>query len=216
MSRTSKKFDYPTFPGLFKCIALQELEAGRSPCASPDGPKTAPCGPEAVHASPSPLLARVEEPATQDTSGLSSSSLSSSAALQCALASRLQARLAGHGSPEYSLTWKEWPIAGQQPICALLASVLRTSGKDCSGWQTPRRRGDSGGSRWRIGNAKNLEDQARIFALNRGLAIEEVCQLSVSPTFYRRLMGFPEEWGSCGATATPLSHPSPRNSSEPT
>jgi hypothetical protein len=44
----------------------------------------------------------------------------------------------GLGSPEYELTWKQWDIGSEPPICALRASGHRTSGKDCGGWHTPK------------------------------------------------------------------------------
>jgi hypothetical protein len=57
------------------------------------------------------------------------------------LASKLQARTAGLGSPLYALTWKPWDMPSGPPICALRASARRTSGSDsggeASGWPTP-------------------------------------------------------------------------------
>jgi len=138
MRKTSKKFDHPTLPGLLSATSSPELAAGPSPSSLPDGQVTGQCGPAVVPASHFPLPDREKESMTSDTSGPSSPSLSASAALQQSLASRLQARLAGLGSPEYSLTWKAWAISGQEPICALRASVRRTSGSDCGGWPTPR------------------------------------------------------------------------------
>lgn len=75
-----------------------------------------------------------------DTSGPSSPASSVSASLQSSLENRLQARMAGYGSPEYALTWKKWDMQSGPPICALRASVRRTSGKDFTGagWPTPQ------------------------------------------------------------------------------
>jgi len=57
--------------------------------------------------------------------------------LQLFLGNRLRQRMAGRGLGEYALTWKSWDIESGPPICALRASVLRTSGKGCTGWPTP-------------------------------------------------------------------------------
>lgn len=147
-----------------------------------------------------------------DTSGPRCSGSSLSAALQSSLESKLRARLDVNGSPEYALTWKNCDIGSGAPICALLASASRTLGRGFTGWQSPRARGDAGGTRWKFGIAKNLEDQCRIFAIRSGLKEEEVRSLSVSPMFYRNLMGFPAEWDYSTVSATPSSHPSPLNS----
>lgn len=61
---------------------------------------------------------------------------SQSAALQRSLESKLQARMAAHGSPEYVLTWKHWDMKSGPRICALRASRRRTSGNGFFGWPT--------------------------------------------------------------------------------
>jgi hypothetical protein len=123
------------------------LPSAISSAASPDGPspssllgglKIAPSGQAHAPASPSVQQESKQEQPTSGTYGLSSQGSSEPVSLQQLLASRLQANLAGIGSPEYSLTWKTWDISGQEPICALRASGRRTSGKDCGGWGTPR------------------------------------------------------------------------------
>jgi hypothetical protein len=45
--------------------------------------------------------------------------------------------MAAYGSPEFALTWKTWDMQSGPPICALRASVRRTSGNDSTGWPTP-------------------------------------------------------------------------------
>src|SRR5690606_36873055 len=67
-----------------------------------------------------------------------------------------------NGSLEYGLTWKRWDMPSGPPICALRASARRTSDNGYGGWQSPRARGDAGGTRWKDGEARNLEDQARL------------------------------------------------------
>lgn len=126
----------PTLP-----IFSQELADGRSPSTLPDGPPDALFGPAPVPANHFPRLAKGLEQTTLDTYGLTSSGLSPSAALQLSLESRLQARMAAHGSPEYALTWKRWDMPSGPPICALRASAPRISGSGfigaLKGWATP-------------------------------------------------------------------------------
>lgn len=72
-----------------------------------------------------------------DIFGLNSYGSSPSAVLQSSLESRLRATLEEHGSMEYGLTWKLWPMRSGAPICALRASGRRTSGSAFTGWPTP-------------------------------------------------------------------------------
>jgi len=73
-----------------------------------------------------------------DTYGLFSPSSSASADLQRSLASKLRQRFDLAGSIEYSLTWRGLTTPAQRHVCRLRASARRTSGKGCSGWQTPK------------------------------------------------------------------------------
>lgn len=52
------------------------------------------------------------------------------------LAECLKRALSRYVSLEYKLTWKQWDIGSEPPICALLAVGLRRKGKDYSGWPT--------------------------------------------------------------------------------
>ena len=81
---------------------------------------------------------KVKGQTTSATSGPLFAASSPSANLQRALESRLRQRLDGRGSPLYALTWKHWDMLSGPRICALRASVRRTSGSDCGGWATPR------------------------------------------------------------------------------
>lgn len=194
-------------------ISSPALADGASPSGSQDGQTAGQSGPAPAHASHSASKGRNLDSATTGISRQSSATSSRSVNLQSRLASRLQARLGSNGCPGYALTWRESAMKSGPPICALRASALRTSDNVFIGWQTPRARGDGGGQRWRRGEPRNLEDQARIFALNRGLTVEEVALLSVSPTFSRRLMGYPVEWQCCAVGVTPSSRSSQPNSS---
>ena len=111
---------------------------GPTPSASPDGPLTAQCGPEAVPVSRFRALDSTKAMPTNATSGPLFSALSPSAALSASLASNLQARMDANGSPEYVLTWKHWDMPAGALICRLGASPRRTSVTGCIGWPTPR------------------------------------------------------------------------------
>lgn len=54
--------------------------------------------------------------------------------------------MAAHGSLEYELTWKSWPMVSGPPISALRASGRRTSDNGYTGWPTTTT-ADSRGSR---------------------------------------------------------------------
>lgn len=141
---------------------------------------------------------------------------SRSAALQSSLVSRLQARLSSLGSTLYKLTWKPWVTPSGPSRFRLRASVRRTSETDFTGWLTPRARGDAGGQRWRTGDMRNLEDQARMYGLLCGLSPTEVAAMSLSATFCRRLMALPAEWDACAPTETLSTLKRRRNLSERT
>lgn len=97
------------------------------------------------------------------TYGPSSIGSLGSANLQQSLENRLRARLDVDGSPEYALTWKHWDMPLGPPICALRASARRISGKDCSGWGTPRVTTNGGcPSPQCTGKGSRLEDQAAL------------------------------------------------------
>ena len=60
-----------------------------------------------------------------------------SASLQERLEANLRKRLDLNSSPEYALTWRRWDMASGPPICALRASVRRTSASVSTGWPSP-------------------------------------------------------------------------------
>lgn len=92
--------------------------------------------------------------------GLRSSTSSSSAILQSSLESRLRAKTASLGSTLYQLTWKDRAGPSQLPICALRASVRRTSANDPTGWPTPLTQDDNC-SRVKDAEAYSLKRLAR-------------------------------------------------------
>lgn len=184
-------------------------EDGVMPCDLRDGPTTDLFGQALAPASRSAPPASSVAAKMSATYGLRSSTSSASAALQASLASKLPALLDSLGSTMYALTWRSKATPQRRQICQLAARALPISGSGCSGWLTPRARGDAGGKRWRDRLAKNLEDQARIYAVLRGLTDTEVARLSLSATFVRRLMGYPAEWDDCAPTGTQSSRKSP-------
>ena len=127
-----------TSRGTTSAISLLESADGPTLFDSLDGRSAArQSGQAVVPVSPSVLRENAPESQTRATSGRSSPVSSASAGLQRSLESRLRAALDVNGSPEYSLTWKEWAISGQEPICALRASRHPTSGNGSTGWRTP-------------------------------------------------------------------------------
>lgn len=136
-NEASKRLNQPTLPGMCNVTSSQGSGDGATRSNSPGGQLTARRGQEAARASHSASPGKEKASPTSVISGQSLLNLFDSASLQQSLANRLRARLDVNGSPEYSLTWREWGIAGQEPICALRASVRHTSARDCSGWPTP-------------------------------------------------------------------------------
>lgn len=133
------KMSAPTiWPDMFSAISLRELASGAMLCVWPDGRITERYGREVARASLSPRLAKALGLMTSGIYGLRSSTSSSSAILQSSLESRLRAKTASRGSTLYQLTWKDRAGPSQLPICALRASVRRTSDNDLSGWPTAR------------------------------------------------------------------------------
>ena len=156
-----------SFPGFDSAISSPASEDGLTRSGSQDGPTTVPFGRDRALASLSARQALDEGLMTRDTYGRTGDGLSTSVDLQSSLESRLQARLAGRGSPEYKLTWKHWDMPRRAPICALRASVLRTSGSASGGWQTPKVADADGGQTSRGGNRKHelrLGGQAKVAA----------------------------------------------------
>src|SRR3990172_2384960 len=104
-------------------------------------------GPGAVPVSRSASLDDTVDRPTSATSGRCGTNSSASASLQSSLESRLRALLVGRGSTLFRLTWRHWDTPSGRPICALRASVPRTSDSDSTSrlacqvlvsWPTPR------------------------------------------------------------------------------
>jgi len=128
-----------------------ESAAGVTPSDWLDGLTTGPSGPEAAPVNLSALQAKAQGLLTSGTCGPPSTGSSASADLQSFLVSRLQAALAGIGSPLFALTWKHWDMQSGPPICALRASGRRTSDSGSTSWPTPVVN-DSTGSQYSYSN----------------------------------------------------------------
>ena len=121
-------------------ISLLESASGPMRFVKRDGPTTAPSGPDHALASLSAAQASEKGLLTSGTFGHTGSTSSRSAALATSLENRLRAKTDGLGSTLYKLTWKHWDLPSGRQICALRASVRRTSGKDSGSmgpWPTP-------------------------------------------------------------------------------
>lgn len=137
MNGQLRMFGLETSMGTHSVTSSPASGAGPAPSSLRAGRKTARSGRVAAPASRSAWQDAERERLTSATCGPLFATLSPSAALQSALASRLVQRLAAYGSPEYALTWKSWDMASGPPICAVRASGRRTSGNASTGWPTP-------------------------------------------------------------------------------
>lgn len=132
-----KKFSQKTLWDINSATSSPELASGATPSVPQNGQMTDRFGPVLAHVSPSPQQGRKAVSTTNGTSGPSSSGLSVSANLSQSLANRLRLKTDLLGSTLFRLIWKERTTPSGRLIPALRASVLRTSGKDSTGWPTP-------------------------------------------------------------------------------
>jgi hypothetical protein len=218
-----------------KSTFLPALAVGPTPFAVPDGLTTNPSGPVLVPASLSAQQDSVRVLTTKDTFGPNFTGSLASATLQSFLESKLQARMAGLGSPMYALTWRQWDMLSGPPICALRASARRISDSAYGGWPTPEaeeaRRGYQNRSNGKKGTQESMttvvvnslgdkphlhpHSPTRLTSTGKmltgfGAGMESGGQLN--PAHSRWLMGYPLEWDVCAPTATRLSRKSPFSS----
>jgi len=123
-------------PDTCSAISSPALAAGAAPCALPDGPTTDLFGRAVAPASPSAPLARKKAPLMIDTSGLSGSISSASAALESSLVSKLKQRLTTDGSILFNRIWKVKATPAGRQVYRLRASGRRTLDNDCGSWPT--------------------------------------------------------------------------------
>ena len=123
-------------PGTCSATFSPVLVVGATPCALPDGPTTDLFGRAVAHASPSAPQAPKKAPLMIDTSGLSGSISSASAALELSLVSKLKQRLTTDGSILFNLIWKVKATPAGRQVYRLRASARRTLDNDCGSWPT--------------------------------------------------------------------------------
>ena len=136
-----------TLPDTCSAISSPALVVGVTPCALPDGPTTDLFGRAVAHANPSAPPAPKKAPLMIDTSGLSGSISSASAALELSLVSRLKQRLTTDGSILFNLIWKAKATPAGRLVYRLRASGRRISDNDCGSWPTPIVGDTTGGPR---------------------------------------------------------------------
>ena len=144
-SEASKTFTPTICAASRNATSSPALASGATPFDSLDGQTTDLFGRVPVLANLSARQARGLGLLTSGTSGQRGTISSKSAALQSSLASRLQALTASNGSTLFRLTWKQRATPSGLLICALRASVRRTSDSDCGSWPTPQAQDASGG-----------------------------------------------------------------------
>jgi len=125
-------------PDTCSAISSPALVAGATPCALPDGPTTDLFGRAVAHVSLSAPQAPKKAPLMIDTSGLSGSISSASAALESSLVNKLKQRLTTDGSILFNLIWKVKATPAGRLVCRLAASGHRTSDNDSGSWPTPQ------------------------------------------------------------------------------
>lgn len=135
--------------------SLLESESGRLHFAKLVGEMISEFGQAAVHASLSPRQAKVLGLMTSGICGPHGTTSLSSAALQSSLENKLRARMPLSGGILFKLTWKQRTTPQGRRICALRASVPRTSDSDCGGWPTT----GAGDEKWRISTAAAAADR---------------------------------------------------------
>ena len=119
-----------TFLNILNATSSPASASGPMHSENQDGPTTAPSRPDHALASLSAAQASEKGLLTSGTFGPTGFTSSRSAALATSLESRLRQKTDGLGSTLYKLTWKHWDLPSGRQICALRASVRRTSGKD--------------------------------------------------------------------------------------
>ena len=127
----------PTSKAIRKRTSSQGSGDGPMPLALPDGRQSDLFGPAPVHASHSAQQAKEPRKRMPVTYGRRGFGSSESADLSASLASKLQERLDGVGSPEYQQTWRRKVTPLGKPYLAQQVSARRTSGSGCGSWPTP-------------------------------------------------------------------------------
>lgn len=198
-------------------IGSQEFQGGHTPLDSQESPILDLFGRHLSLANPGQLAENRWGKRTKDILLYHSSRSRRSVNLQLSLESRLQARMPYSGLTGFSFTWKARVTPARRRICALRALAKTTAGNEFTGvLPTPCAR-----------EGKDKGSMVMLARMDRGGCVaRRICALSLkilfredyvilNPSFAGWMMGFPEQWGDCGATAMQSCLPSPPNSSEP-
>ena len=137
--------DQMNFMNLLNATSSQESGSGVTHSDRRDGTMTDQSGRDPALANLSAGQAQEKDLLTSGTSGLTGSTSLKSADLRRSLESKLRVKTAFVGSTLYKLTWKERTTPSGRSICALRASVPRTSGNVFGSWPTPTTRDHKGG-----------------------------------------------------------------------
>jgi len=171
-------------------ISLLESASGPMRFVKRDGPTTAQSGPDHALASLSAAQASEKGLLTSGTYGRTGSTSSRSAVLSTSLENRLRQKTDGLGSTLYKLTWKHWDLPSGRQICALRASVRRTSANDCGfmgPWPTPATTDHKGGYLGgRIRNGKWSTDRLDVTAQLSGWNTPQADAPTAGNTDYSR------------------------------
>lgn len=119
-------------------ISSPGSESGVTRSEVPDGQMIGPPGQDHAPVNLSARQAKEKGLLTSGTYGLHSTGSFASVDLMLSLASRLRAETACAGSTLFNLIWKQRRMPSGRSICALRASVRRTSDSGFSSWPTPR------------------------------------------------------------------------------
>lgn len=138
MKETYETLNHPNLKDSPNAISLPGSASGATPCGSPDGPTTDRFGREAAHANLSARQASEKGLLTSGTYGRTGSISLNSASLSKSLANKLRVKTDLLGSTLFNLTWRERVTPRGRLICALRASVRRTSDNDYGSWPTPK------------------------------------------------------------------------------
>ncbi len=205
--------------------SLLESAVGVTHSNSQGGQIPVPFGPEVVHVSRSARQAKEKGQLTSGTYGPPGIGSLRSIVLTASLENKLRARTASLGSILYRLTWKVKATQSRRLYSQQQALGLSTKENGYGSWPTTTTRD------WKDGRSnlhgKNSRPLNEVVQLSRGtdgsnggpnqsggalsgVAAQTGGHGQLNPAFSRWLMGYPQEWDDCAATAMPSSRKSRR------